>query len=102
MQRLNRSTSATKKQVNKVRGHLNQKSIEFKQAIKQISEEETEGMAWSPDGKLLYATNEAENSISVIDPAQNKIITRIPVERAGNRPRGIAPDGKRPWGAVIR
>src|SRR5262249_39291491 len=58
---------------------------------------ETEGLAFSPDGRRLYTTNEAEDSVAIIDLAQNKITSRIPLEAVGHRPRGIAisPDEKR-------
>jgi YVTN family beta-propeller protein len=49
-------------------------------------------VALSPDGTRLYVTNQAANSVSVIDVATHALITTIPV---GVQPFGIAvrPDG---------
>jgi YVTN family beta-propeller protein len=45
-------------------------------------------MALTPDGKKLYVANGRSNSVSVIDTAENKRISDIPV-------------GNLPWGVVI-
>jgi len=47
----------------------------------------------SPDGKFLFASNEDDNLVSVIDIAAQKVIDQIPV---GVEPEGmgVSPDGK--------
>ncbi len=51
------------------------------------------GTALSPDGKTVYVTNQANNTVSAIDTATNKVTNTIAV---GNRPFGVAisPDGR--------
>jgi YVTN family beta-propeller protein len=58
--------------------------------------QESEGLAFSPDGRRLYVANEVENTISVVDLVQNQVTRRISVQEIGERPRGIAisPDEK--------
>lgn len=57
---------------------------------------ETEGIEFSPDGSKLVVTNEADNTITVHDLADGKLLKTIPTHEYGDRPRGIkvAPDGK--------
>jgi YVTN family beta-propeller protein len=57
---------------------------------------ETEGIEFSTDGKKLIVTNEADNTITVHDLADGKLLKTIPTHEYGDRPRGIkaAPDGK--------
>lgn len=57
---------------------------------------ETEGIEFSPDGTKLVVTNEADNTITVHNLADGKLLKTIPTHEFGDRPRGIkaAPDGK--------
>ena len=50
-------------------------------------------MSVTPDGKLVYSTNEADGTVSVIDPVAGKLLKTIKV---GRRPRNVVfmPDGK--------
>lgn len=61
-----------------------------------IAKPETEGLEFSKDGKHMIVTNESDNSIAVYALATGKLIKNIPVNKYGNRPRGIksSPDGK--------
>ena len=60
------------------------------------SDPETEGLEFSPDGKLMLVTNEGDNTITVYDIASGKLVTSISTTDLGNRPRGIkvSPDGQ--------
>lgn len=57
---------------------------------------ETEGIAFSPDGKWLAVTNEADHTVSVFDIESGKRIHHIDLSEQGYRPRGIkvSPDGR--------
>jgi YVTN family beta-propeller protein len=57
----------------------------------------SEGIAVSPDGALVYVTNEQENSVSVIRTASNSVIATIPV---GTGPIGVGPIGTGPIGVA--
>lgn len=66
--------------------------------LKEItSGPETEGIEFTPDGKRMIVTNEADNTITVHDIASGKLLQTIPTSKYGDRPRGIkvSPDGKR-------
>jgi len=58
---------------------------------------ETEGIEFSPDGRRLLVTNEADNNVSVHDIATGKLLHKIDLKAWGTRPRGIkrSPDGQR-------
>lgn len=58
---------------------------------------ESEGMAFSKDGKYLVVTNEGENSLSIYDLDVKKKLKDIDLKPYGERPRGVAcsPDGRR-------
>jgi|GEM_PF-435288 YVTN family beta-propeller protein len=53
----------------------------------------TEGIAVTPDGRWVWATNRSANSISIIDVQKDEVVATLP---AGNFPIRIAftPDGK--------
>ena len=57
---------------------------------------ETEGIEFSPDGKLMLVTNEGDNTITVYDTGTTKLLRTIKTDSYGNRPRGIkvSPNGK--------
>ncbi|MEQ1600224.1 MAG: beta-propeller fold lactonase family protein [Methylophilaceae bacterium] len=57
---------------------------------------ETEGIEFSPDGKKLIITNEADNTVTVHNISTGKLLKTIPTKAFGDRPRGIkiSPDGK--------
>lgn len=66
--------------------------------LKEItSGPETEGIEFTPDGKRMIVTNEADNTITVHDIASGKLLKTVPTGKYGERPRGIkvSPDGKR-------
>ena len=48
--------------------------------------EEPEGVSVTADGKLVYSTNEADGTVSVIDTATGKLLKQIKV---GRRPRNV-------------
>lgn len=65
--------------------------------LKEItSGPETEGIEFSPDGKKMIVTNEADNTITVHDIKSGKLLKTVPTKKYGDRPRGIkiSPDGK--------
>ena len=65
--------------------------------IKEItSGPETEGIEFTPDGKRMIVTNEADNTITVHDIRSGKLLKTVPTGKYGDRPRGIkvSPDGK--------
>ncbi|CAG9168235.1 hypothetical protein LMG23992_01063 [Cupriavidus laharis] len=57
---------------------------------------ETEGIEFSPDGKLLVVANEGDNTLVAYDLATFERVRSVDVSPFGSRPRGIkiAPDGK--------
>lgn len=57
---------------------------------------ETEGIEFTPDGKRLAVTNEADDTITVYNLADGKRVRTTNVASYGNRPRGIkiSPDGR--------
>ena len=56
---------------------------------------ETEGIEFSPDGKTILVTNEADNTVTMHSIATGKLLKTVSTEKYGNRPRGIkvSPDG---------
>lgn len=56
---------------------------------------ETEGIEFSPDGKSMLVTNEADDNVSVHDVRTGKLLKRVSLKKYGHRPRGIkrSPDG---------
>ncbi|MGQ0442992.1 MAG: YVTN family beta-propeller repeat protein [Methylophilaceae bacterium] len=56
---------------------------------------ETEGIEFSADGKNLVITNEADNTVTVHNIEDGKLIKTISTHEYGDRPRGIkvSPDG---------
>lgn len=57
---------------------------------------ETEGLEFSADGKKLIVTNEADNTITIHNLRNGKLLKTISTKEYGERPRGIkvSPDGK--------
>jgi YVTN family beta-propeller protein len=57
---------------------------------------EPEGIAVSPDRRVVYVTAEGDNRVAVVDAASRKKTAELDV---GQRPRGVAfsPDGKRAY-----
>jgi PQQ-dependent catabolism-associated beta-propeller protein len=57
---------------------------------------EPEGTTFRHDGKIVFVTSEATNTVFVVDPWQGEIITEVLV---GNRPRRgiVTPDDKEYW-----
>jgi YVTN family beta-propeller protein len=56
---------------------------------------ETEGIEFTPDGKHMLVTNEADNTITVHELPGGKLVKTIDTHAHGDRPRGIkvSPDG---------
>lgn len=56
---------------------------------------ETEGIEFSADGKQLVITNEADNTVTVHNIDDGKLVKTISTHEHGDRPRGIkvSPDG---------
>ncbi|MFZ9496522.1 MAG: hypothetical protein ACO256_05920, partial [Candidatus Methylopumilus sp.] len=57
---------------------------------------ETEGIEFSKSGKEIIVTNEADNTITVHNFSNGKLLKTISTEKYGDRPRGIkvSPNGK--------
>jgi DNA-binding beta-propeller fold protein YncE len=57
--------------------------------------QETEGLEFSRDGKLLVVANEAQNTIGVYDPHTGARLREIDLKSYGLRPRGVkvSPNG---------
>jgi YVTN family beta-propeller protein len=57
---------------------------------------ETEGIEFSKSGKEIIVTNEADNTITVHNFSNGKLLKTISTKKYGDRPRGIkvAPNGK--------
>lgn len=58
------------------------------------------GAAAAPDGSHLYFTNEAEESLDVVDTATLSVIKRIPLSGRPNNV-SISHDGKRVYAAIV-
>lgn len=56
---------------------------------------ETEGIEFTPDGKRMLVTNEADNTVTVHNIKTGKLLKTIDTHKHGDRPRGIkvSPDG---------
>ncbi len=56
---------------------------------------ETEGIEFSPDGKNIVVTNEADNTVTVHELPGGKLVKTIDTHAHGDRPRGVkvSPDG---------
>ena len=61
-----------------------------------ISGPETEGIEFAPDGKLMLVTNEGDDTVTVYNLSNGKLVKTINTTKYGKRPRGIkvSPDGK--------
>jgi YVTN family beta-propeller protein len=60
-----------------------------------VSGPETEGIEFSPDGKTMLVTNEADNTVTVHELPGGKLLKTIDTHAHGDRPRGVkvSPDG---------
>jgi len=54
-----------------------------------IAGKETEGLEFSPDGKLLIVANEAQDTIGVHEIATGKLVREVNLASYGKRPRGV-------------
>ncbi len=54
-----------------------------------VAGKETEGLEFSPDGKLLIVANEAQDTLGVYDVATGKLQREIQIGSYGKRPRGV-------------
>jgi YVTN family beta-propeller protein len=68
---------------------------EMKVAGQVTSGPETEGIEFSPDGKTMLVTNEADNTVTVHELPGGKLLKTIDTHAHGDRPRGVkvSPDG---------
>ena len=57
--------------------------------------QETEGIEFSRDGKLMMVSNESQESIGVFDEATGRHVRDVDLKAYGRRPRGlkVSPDG---------
>jgi predicted alpha-1,2-mannosidase len=55
-----------------------------------------DGMAITPNGKLLYVANNNSNNVTVISTAANQVVTTIPVGSVA-ADLAVTPDGKTVW-----
>jgi YVTN family beta-propeller protein len=57
---------------------------------------ETEGIEFTPDAERLAVTNEADNTITVYNLSDGKLVRTVDISAYGNRPRGIkvSPNGR--------
>jgi YVTN family beta-propeller protein len=62
---------------------------EFKVLRTIMSGPETEGLEFSPDGKMLLVTNEGDDTITVYALPDGKLLKTIDTKKQGARPRGI-------------
>ncbi|VXC87123.1 YVTN beta-propeller repeat-containing protein [Burkholderia sp. 8Y] len=69
------------------------KTMKIRHSVK--SGHETEGVEFSPDGKLILVTNEGDDTVSVYRAATGQPVRTVNLPK-GSRPRGIkaSPDGK--------
>ncbi len=60
-----------------------------------VSGPETEGIEFTPDGKTMLVTNEADNTVTVHELPGGKLLKTIDTHALGDRPRGVkvSPDG---------
>jgi YVTN family beta-propeller protein len=56
---------------------------------------ETEGIEFSPNGKRMLVTNEADNTVTIYKMPEGKLLKTVDTHPHGDRPRGIkvSPDG---------
>lgn len=56
---------------------------------------ETEGIEFTPDGKEMLVTNEADNTVTIHELPGGKLLKTIDTHAHGDRPRGVkvSPDG---------
>ncbi|MBZ5696393.1 MAG: beta-propeller fold lactonase family protein [Acidobacteriia bacterium] len=54
-----------------------------------VAGQETEGIEFSPDGKLLIVANEAQDTIGVHEIATGKVVKEVNLSSYGKRPRGL-------------
>lgn len=68
---------------------------EFKVTGTITSGPETEGIEFTPDGKAMLVTNEADNTVTVHELPSGKLLKTIDTHPHGDRPRGVkvSPDG---------
>ncbi len=54
-----------------------------------VAGKETEGLEFSPDGKLLIVANEAQNNLGVYDIEADQLVKDVNLASYGRRPRGV-------------
>lgn len=61
-----------------------------------VSGPETEGIEFTADGRRMAVTNEADNTITLYDLKNGRLLKTVPTKEYGDRPRGIkrSPDGQ--------
>ncbi|HXQ26315.1 MAG TPA: beta-propeller fold lactonase family protein [Candidatus Acidoferrales bacterium] len=54
-----------------------------------VAGKETEGLEFSPDGKLLIVANEGQDTVGVYEVATGKLVREVNLVSYGKRPRGV-------------
>jgi YVTN family beta-propeller protein len=62
---------------------------DWTRALSFIAGKETEGLEFSPDGKLLIVANEAQNNLGVYNITTGQQVKNVNLESYGRRPRGV-------------
>jgi YVTN family beta-propeller protein len=81
----------------KIPGHIAIVDLNSGKVLKDITgKPETEGLEFTSDGKKILVTNESDNSVTIHDTVNGKLLKTVSVAKYGERPRGIkvSPDGK--------
>ncbi|MFZ0784277.1 MAG: beta-propeller fold lactonase family protein [Candidatus Acidiferrales bacterium] len=62
---------------------------DWSRGLSFVAGKETEGLEFSPDGKLLIVANEAQDNLGVYDVETGKQVKNINLASYGKRPRGV-------------
>jgi len=62
---------------------------DWTRALSFIAGKETEGLEFSPDGKLMIVANEAQNNLGVYNITTGQQVKNVNLESYGRRPRGV-------------
>ncbi|MGC2419534.1 MAG: beta-propeller fold lactonase family protein [Candidatus Acidiferrales bacterium] len=62
---------------------------DWTRALSFVAGQETEGLEFSPDGKLLIVANEAQNNLGVYNVTTGQQVKNVNLESYGRRPRGV-------------
>jgi len=62
---------------------------DWTRALSFVAGKETEGLEFSPDGKLMIVANEAQNNLGVYNITTGQQVKNVNLESYGRRPRGV-------------